>query len=43
MTNTAHNSLDEHLKKSDILFTEDTTVIHISGQKESSGRIVKVS
>lgn len=28
---------------SDILFTEETTVIHISGNKESSGRVLKVS
>ena len=33
----------EHVKKSDILFTEDATVIHISGNKESSGRILKTS
>ena len=39
----AHNSLDEHVKRSEILFTEDTTVTHVSGNKESSGRVVKVS
>ena len=43
MTHINQNTLDDHIKKSDILFTEDTTVVHISGQKESSGRIVKVS
>jgi len=35
--------VQEHIKKSDILFTEDAAVIHISGVKESSGRILKVS
>jgi hypothetical protein len=35
--------MDEHIKRSDILFTDSTTVIHISGNKESSGRIIKVS
>lgn len=34
---------EDVVKKSDILFTEDTTVIHISGNRDTSGRIVKVS
>jgi PAS domain S-box-containing protein len=44
----AHNvnynnkSIDEKVKKSDVLFTEDIAIIHISGNKESSGRILKV-
>lgn len=41
--NTAHNSMDENIKRSEILFSEDSTVIHISGNKDSSGRILKVS
>ena len=39
----AHNTVDENVKKSDILFSEDSTVVHISGNKESVGRILKVS
>jgi len=39
----AHHSDDDMGKKSEILFTEDTAVIHISGNRETSGRIVKVS
>lgn len=31
------------VKKSEILFTEDTTVIHISGNRDSSGKILHVS
>ena len=27
-------SIDEHTKTSDVLFSDDTTVIHISGNKE---------
>lgn len=37
------NSIDHHFRSSDILFSEDATIIHISGNKESSGRILKVS
>ena len=36
-------ALDEHTKSSDILFSEDTTVIHVSGNKESVGKILKTS
>jgi hypothetical protein len=36
-------SVDEIIKTSEILFTEDAVVVHISGNKESSGRILKVS
>ena len=43
MTNVAHNSMDENVKRSDVLFSEDSTVVHISGNKDSSGRILKVS
>ena len=39
----AVKSVQENIKRSDILFTEDSTVVHISGNKESSGRILKVS
>lgn len=39
----AQKSVQEHFKRSDILFTEDATVVHISGSRESSGRILKVS
>lgn len=39
----AHHSEEELAKKSEILFTEDTTVVHISGNRETSGRIVKAS
>lgn len=36
-------SIDEHAKTSDILFSPDTAVIHISGNKESIGKILKTS
>lgn len=36
-------SIDDHAKTSDILFSSDTTVIHISGNKESIGKILKTS
>jgi len=36
-------SIDEHAKSSDILFSPDTTVIHISGNKDSIGKILKTS
>jgi hypothetical protein len=39
----AHVSDQNFVKRSEILFTEDTTVIHISGNRETSGRIVKCS
>ena len=35
--------MDENVKLSDILFSEDSTVVHISGNKDTSGRILKVS
>eukprot|EP01022_Parablepharisma_sp_SALTPOND_P000297 TRINITY_DN1012_c0_g2_i1.p1 TRINITY_DN1012_c0_g2~~TRINITY_DN1012_c0_g2_i1.p1 ORF type:complete len:1372 (-),score=229.35 TRINITY_DN1012_c0_g2_i1:10269-14384(-) len=41
--NTNKKSLDELIKSSDILFAEDTVVIHISGNKETGGRIVKTN
>ena len=39
----AKKSIDEHLKNSDALFSEDTTVLHVSGNKESIGKILKTS
>eukprot|EP00347_Sterkiella_histriomuscorum_P007426 403348965 len=42
-TNFAHNSMDEGIKRSDVLFSEDCTVVHITGNKESSGRVLKTS
>ncbi|CDW90925.1 pas pac domain protein [Stylonychia lemnae] len=39
----AQKSIQDHVKRSDILFTEDSTVFHISGNRESSGRVLKVS
>lgn len=39
----AKKSIDEHAKTSDILFNEDTAVIHVSGNKESIGKILKTS
>lgn len=42
-TMNAKKSIDEHAKTSDILFSPDTTVIHISGNKESIGKILKTS
>ena len=39
----AKKSVDEHVKNSDILFSDDTTVIHVSGNKESVGKILKTS
>ena len=35
--------LDENTKSSDVLFSDDTTVIHVSGNKESVGKILKTS
>jgi PAS domain S-box-containing protein len=35
--------LDEHGKSLDILFSDNTTVIHMSGNKESLGKILKTS
>jgi hypothetical protein len=40
---TAVVSDQNFVKKSEILFTEDTTVIHISGNRETSGKILHVS
>jgi PAS domain S-box-containing protein len=42
-TGNAKKSIDEHGKTSDALFSKDTTVIHISGNKESIGKILKTS
>jgi hypothetical protein len=39
----AKKSIDEHAKTSDVLFSEDTTVLHVSGNKESMGKILKTS
>lgn len=39
----AHHSDEDLIKKSEILYTEDTTVVHISGNRETSGKILKVS
>lgn len=33
----------DFVKKSEILFTEDTTVVHISGNRDTNGRIISVS
>ena len=41
--NNSKKSLDELVKTSDILFAEDTVVLHVSGNKETSGRIVKTN
>jgi len=35
--------MDDIAKTSDVLFSADTTVIHISGNKESIGKILKTS
>ena len=37
------NSINEDIKRSEVLFSEEAVVIHISGNRESSGRILKVS
>jgi len=39
----AKKSVDDHAKTSDILFSEDTAVLHVSGNKESIGKILKTS
>ncbi len=41
--NTNKKSIDELIKSSDILFADDTVVLHISGNKETGGRIVKTN
>jgi len=41
--NFAKNSFEDQARKQDELFSEETTVVHISGNRESSGRILKVS
>lgn len=35
--------VDDNMKSTEILFNEDTTVIHLSGNKESIGKILKTS
>lgn len=35
--------MDDLAKTSDVLFSSDTTVIHISGNRESIGKILKTS
>ena len=42
-TMSTKKSIDEHTKTSDVLFSDDTTVIHISGNKEQLGKILKTS
>ncbi len=39
----AKKALDEHAASSDILFSDDTTIIHVSGNKESIGKILNTS
>lgn len=39
----AKKSIDEHIKTTDTLFNEDTTIIHVSGNKESIGKILKTN
>lgn len=39
----AKKSIDELAKGSDVLFNDDTTVLHVSGNKESIGKILKTS
>jgi len=41
--NANKKSLDELIKSSDILFADDTVVIHLSGNKDTAGRIVKTN
>ena len=36
-------ALDDHAASSDILFSDDTTVVHDSGNKESIGKIMNAS
>ena len=36
-------TLDDHALSSDILFGDDTTVVHVSGNKESIGKIMNAS
>ena len=39
----AKKSIDENIKNSDVLFNNDTVVIHISGNKDAIGKILKIS
>ena len=41
--NSNKKSLDEMIKSADILFAEDTGVVHMSGNKNSMGKIVKAN
>jgi len=44
MSNFANKkTLDDHGVSSDILFSDDTTVVHVSGNKESIGKIMNAS
>jgi hypothetical protein len=36
-------SIDELIKVSDVLFSEDTAIVHISGNRETVGKILKTS
>ena len=40
---TYKKSLDELVKSADILFDDDTSVVHVSGNKETAGRILKTN
>jgi hypothetical protein len=40
---TSKKSVDEHAKTSDVLFSDDTTIIHVSGNKDSIGKILKTN
>ena len=42
-TKSGKKSIDEIVKSSDILFAEDTAVLHVSGNKDSPGRILKTN
>jgi hypothetical protein len=40
---TNKKALDDHAASSDVLFGDDTTVVHVSGNKESIGKIMNAS
>lgn len=40
---TAKKTVDDHAMNSDILFSDDTSVLHVSGNKESIGKIMNSS
>ena len=44
LTNQAvKKAIDEHAQNSDVLFNDDTTILHMSGNKESIGKILNAS